>query len=135
MKAGLVAIASAIVLTATPVATAHPTHSFDACGANRRHGGACYDNGATYLYGDTVFLRGKVSPPHSRFTAGVWRQRPGSHHWRRVDSVPISDTGRMRWSWRTTRDDADQSDPYHFQFRIHGHGHSGSIPIWVIFGE
>lgn len=135
-RVAVVCIGLSVILVTTQPAGAHPTRAFDLCGAFRRHGGPCFDTTVGYQYAEqTVFLRGRASPPHSRFTAGVWRQRPRSHNWRRVDSVPISDTGRMRWSWRTTLGDADQQYPYHFQFRIRRHGHSNSLPVLITLGE
>lgn len=127
-------VAVAPSLVGLPPALAHPTRSFESCGYNR-FSRTCTDN-VTYAYGALVRLRGKVRPSHGSLAAEVWRQNPGSRQWRLVDdSVSISDNGSMRWSWRTTIDDADQERPYHFRFRIRGHGRSDVTEVWVIFGE
>lgn len=121
------------VLVASP-ATAHETRRFDSCASYQRRGGDCGDT-ASYLYGDRVYLRAKVRPPHAKLDARVVFLRPGADRWRRGVTVPISDTGRMRWSFRSSRGDADQTEPWLFRFRIHGHGKSDVAEVFILFGE
>ena len=137
MKRLIVAALIAVLVAAgtTSLAVAHPTGEFSACAAGRRSGGLCRGAGGTYLYGQVVRLRAQVRPPHSPFRAVVMRRRPYSQNWERFDTVFISDTGRIRWSWQTGREDAVQRRPYGFRFRIPHHGVSNSLDIWVIFGE
>ncbi len=116
------------------VAHAHPTTSFTLCAAYQKHGGACLRN-ATYLYGDIVFLRGEVTPPHSDRRAGVWRRDPHTGSFHRVGTAGISDTGAIRWRWKTHRSDAVQDAPYRFQLRIGGHGVGTIAKVWVLVGE
>lgn len=130
-----VALSAAVstLLVATP-ALGHETRSFDSCAAYRRHGGPC-GSIATYLYGDRVFLRATVDPPHGRLEANVLYLRPGAERWRRGVTVPISETGRMRWSFRSARADADQTEPWRFRFRIADHGRSDVTEAFILFGE
>ena len=129
------ALAIGSLLGAAP-SSAHDARSFDACAARRARAGAptCGRN-VTFLYGDTVFLRGSVEPPHARFEGVVLLKRPSADRWERVDTVPISDAGRMRYVWATDVDDADQMAPYRFRFKIPGHGRSNAVIVWVLFGE
>lgn len=128
----LVAVAGMLVLAAP--AYGHEPRSFDSCAAYRRHGGYCGDT-ASYLYGDRVFLRGRVEPPHARLEAHVAFLRPGADRWRRGVTVPISENGRMRWSFLSAREDADQMEPWLFRFRIHGHGKSDVAEVFILLGE
>ena len=114
---------------------AHPTTAFHACTAHSRSGGECSTIGAAFAYGDTVWIRGKVRSAHSQYSAAVLRRNPHSSNWRTVDQVPISDYGKMRFSWRTTQDDAVQDAPYVFKFKIRGHGSSNRTQAFVLFGE
>ena len=136
MRRALSLVSLAAILTVLPPsgASAHPTRSFDSCAAYRRHGGYCGDT-ASYVYGDRIHLRARVDPPHSRLEANVVFLRPGSEEWRRGVSVPISDTGRMRWSFTSERGDADQAEPWRFRFRIRGHGKSDVAEVFILFGE
>ena len=122
-----------VVLLSEP-ALAHPTRSFDACAAYRRHGGICGDT-ATYTFGDRVFLRARVEPVHESHDAFVTFLRPGADEWRRGVSVNITETGRMRWSFRSEKQDADQTEPWRFRFRIPGHGASDALTVFILFGE
>lgn len=126
------AIAS-VVLLAEP-AGAHPAEGFDSCAAYRRHGGYC-DDTASYVFGDRVFLRARVMPVHSAMEARVMFLRPGADRWRGGVLVPISETGRMRWSFRSEREDADQTEPWRFRFRIADHGRSDAATVFILFGE
>jgi hypothetical protein len=49
--------------------------------------------------------------------------------------VGISATGRMRWSFRSSRADADQTDPWKFRFRIPNHGASDVARVFIVLGE
>jgi hypothetical protein len=121
-------------LAIAPPAFAHEPRSFDSCAAYRRHGGYCGDT-ASYLYGDRVFLRATVDPPHGHQEANVLFLRPGADRWRRGVTVPIGDMGRMRWSFRSTRADANQTEPWLFRFRIADHGRSDVAEVFILFGE
>jgi hypothetical protein len=113
---------------------AHPTTSFEACAAYKLTSQTCLDN-ASYLFGETVYLRAKVAPAHAGSMAAVLRRDPGSNVWMRVAAVRVSDYGKMRFEWTTSRDDADQQDPYLFRFKITGHGRSNKVRTWVLLGE
>jgi hypothetical protein len=108
--------------------------TFTACVAYQKGGGFCGKT-ATYLYGDTVWVRGHVDPPHADLRAAVWRKRPHGSAFRRVGSAAIWESGKIKWKWKTTSDDAVQDAPYRFQLRIPGHGRSRIVNAWVIFGE
>jgi hypothetical protein len=41
----------------------------------------------------------------------------------------------MRWSFRSSRADADQTDPWRFRFRIHNHGASDAATVFILLGE
>lgn len=126
---------SMLVAGAGTSVSAHPTRDFPACAAYRRTGGPCLDRGASYYYDTLVHLRGQVSAAHASQTALVVRKKPFSSTWRVVDQVHISDTGRMRWEWRPTAEDAEQRRPYEFKFRIAEHGLSNEVEVFVLFGE
>lgn len=136
MRRVLLGVLVVATLVPTVPAVAHPTRGFEACAAYQRVGGQCRSDGGTYLYGMTMHLRATVEPEHADLEAQVWRQRPRSQVWRLVErGLAISERGVMRWSWPTTIDDADQVRPYHFRFRVPGHGRSEALEVWVIFGE
>ena len=120
-----------MALSMSPSASAHRTRSFRACTVS----GGCLAIGAAFLYGDTVVIRGTVRPPHAGSVAGVLRQDPRSDRWVRVAEVTVSDSGTMRYRWRTEYADADQGAPYLFRFRIAGHGTSTTTEAYVLFGE
>ena len=130
------ALAIAIVLAAVPAvpAGAHAPDRFDSCAAYRRQGGVCGDT-ASYVFGDRVFLRARVVPFHASLEARVMFLRPGASEWRGGVLVPISDTGRMRWSFRSQKEDADQLQPWRFRFRIAHHGRSDAATVFILFGE
>ena len=131
------AILGFLAAVAAPVASgpaaAHEPRRFEACTVQVP--GTCVDRGASFLYGDRVVVRGKVEPPHAGHLARVLRRDPGSTVWRPVGTVTVSDRGRMRFVWRTTRADAVQDAPYLFRFRIPGHGASDRTEAYVLFGE
>jgi hypothetical protein len=128
------AVGAVLVILLAEPALGHPSRSFDSCAAYRRHGGYCGDT-ASYSYGDRVFLRARVSPPHAHLDARVVFLRPGADHWRRGVAVPITETGRMSWSFRSSREDADQTEPWRFRFRIVNHGASDLATVFILLGE
>ena len=130
MRRRLVVAAVGAILLAPQAASAHPTRSFDACAAYRRHGGDCLD-AASYVAGDRVSLRARVQPPHARQHAYVIFLRPGADEWRRGVSVGISATGRMHWSFRSAPQDPDRK-PWRFRFRIPGHGKSDVVEVFLL---
>jgi hypothetical protein len=116
---------------AAPTGTAaHPTGAFDAC-LTARGADFCEDT-FSYLYGDTVVLRGTVATDHVR--ALVLVRPPRSDRWQRWGSVPIDD-GRMTFRWHTHRPDANQLRPYRMRFQVRGHGQSDVVKAYVLFGE
>ena len=128
-----IALALGLVLTAALVpalATAHRAN-IDAC-LTRADVAFC-DDIFSYLYGDRVILKGRVSSHHDE--AVVQRMAPGSDRWERVGTVSISDAGRMKWRWRTHRRDAVQDAPYLLRFKIPGHGRSDTVQAFILFGE
>jgi hypothetical protein len=132
--AAVILISRLFVIGTASAAIGHPTRRFDACAAHRRIGSRCYRT-ATYLYGRTVHLRGRVIPNHPARSARVLRRSRVSHRWRIVASIPINDRGAMRYAWRTTRSDANQRSAYRFRFRIPRHGRSNAVRVWVLFAE
>ena len=113
---------------------AHPIRTFEACAARSRTSEICLRN-ERYTLNQTVFLRGKVTPEHAGFRAGVLRRDPGSNVWMRVDAVPVSDSGGIRWRWKTTFQDADRHRPYTFRFVIARHRASDLVRAWVLFRD
>ena len=124
----LVALAAALV----PAPAAAGDVEVDAC-LTRADVDIC-DDTFSYLYGDTVILKGRVTPAGSS-EAVVLRKTPGEDTWERMGTVPVSDTGRMKWRWRTRYRDAVQDAPYLLRFRIPGHGKSEAVEAYVLFGE
>ncbi len=126
------AIVFAIALSTVPaVAGAHPTEQFDAC-LTRSDVDFC-DDIFSYLIGDTVVLRGTVSPDHAY--ALVLVKAPHTDRWERWERVAISDEGLMTFRWHTHRPDGNQRRPYQMRFRIPGHGQSDVVRAFVLFGE
>ena len=41
----------------------------------------------------------------------------------------------MSWSFRSAREDADQTEPWLFRFRIANHGVSDVARVFILFGE
>src|SRR5204863_5681528 len=75
MKRGLAVLAVALAATClAPAAAAHPATSFTAC-AVRPNGTRCGQDVVYYL-GDTIRLRGHVTPPYASLRAQVWREKP-----------------------------------------------------------
>ena len=132
MRRTAVALVLAVTVALVPAtAGAHDTGTFDAC-LTRADVSIC-DDTFSYLYGDTVILKGTVARHHDE--AVVQRKAPGSDTWERVGTVSISDAGRMKWRWRTRRADAVQNAPYLLRFRVPGHGRSDTVEAFVLFGE
>lgn len=132
MRRTAVALVLAVTVALVPAtAGAHDTGTFDAC-LTLVDVDIC-DDTFSYLYGDTVILRGSASRHHAE--AIVLRMAPGSDRWERAGVVPISDANRMTWRWHTRRRDAVQDEPYLLRFRIPGHGRSDVVQAWVLFGE
>lgn len=133
------AVTVAVLATSTaliwpiPSAVGHEPRSFEACTVQEP--GSCMSIGAAFIYGDRVVVRGKVRPTHAGRVARVLRRDPHSTDWNVVATVTVSDRGRMRFVWETTRDDAVQDAPYLFRFRIPGHGRSNTTEAFVLFGE
>jgi len=128
-----IALALGLALTvalAPAPAVAHPV-DIDAC-LTRADVAIC-DDTFSYLYGDTVILKGVVSPFHDE--AVVQSKAPGSDRWERAATVSVSDTGKAKWRWRTRRSDAVQDAPYLLRFKIPGHGRSDTVEAWILFGE
>jgi hypothetical protein len=109
----LATVGSTLVIA--PPAFAHEPRSFDSCAAYRRHGGYCGDT-ASYLYGDRVFLRATVDPPHGHQEANAVL-RPGADRWRqalRFRSAAWAEcSGRSLDARRL-----NQTEPWLFRFRI-----------------
>jgi hypothetical protein len=120
-----------LVCLAAP-AVANTPDSFTAC-AKKRPDAPCRTSIAVRA-GRTVYLRGKVVPSHTRFEAELWHQAPDLST-ELLATVPISDTGRMKYTWETTTADGSQTDPNWFQFRIPGHGDSNDVEVMVFLGE
>jgi hypothetical protein len=115
-------------------ASAHPLKVFTLCAAFRPSGGQCLHN-ASYSYGDTVYLRGELRPPHAWMRVQILRKRPGASAFVKVATADISAAGHVRWSWRTAIGDAHQNAPYQFKLRLRNHGVGNPIRVWVLFGE
>lgn len=126
-----IAIVVLFAVFSPTVSSAHPTDTFDAC-VTRSDVDFC-DDTFSYVYGDTVVLKATVSPNHDE--AIVLRKAPGAARWERVEAVPISAAGVIRWRWHTHRPDAVQDAPYLLRFHIPGHGHSDVVEAFVLFGE
>ena len=113
---------------------AHPIRSFDACAARTRTSETCLRR-ERYTLNQTVFLRAKLSPPHARFLAGVIRRDPGSNVWIRVDGVRVSESGGVRWRWKTTFQDAHRNGHYTFKLVLRRHRESNDVRVWVLFRD
>jgi len=112
-------------------ASAQAATSFTAC-AVRPHGTKCA-NDVVYHLGDTIRLRGHVTPPHSNLRAQVWREKPQQKKFHRIGSVAIGAHGGMRYVWPTSLQDDPGEAQYKFQFRIPGHGRSNVVRLWLLF--
>jgi hypothetical protein len=127
----VVALPAALLALGTPPAAAHPTTSFSACSV-KPHGSTCA-NDIIYHLGDTIRLRGRVTPPHASLRAQVWREKPQQGRFHLVGSVAIGAGGGMHYVWQTSlRTDPGEAQ-YKFQFRIPGHGRSNVVRLWLLF--
>jgi hypothetical protein len=52
-----------------------------------------------------------------------------------VNAIRVSESGRMRWRWKTTFQDADRHRPYTFKFVIARHRASNDVRVWVLFRD
>jgi hypothetical protein len=128
-----VTIAVALLLLALSApATANVPDSFSAC-ARKRPDATCRAS-ISVRAGKTVYLKAKVVPPHAALEAELWHQAPDLST-EILATVPISKTGRMKFTWETTTADGSQTDPNWFQFRIPGHGDSNDVEVMVFLGE
>lgn len=125
-------VAACIALAMAAPATADEPDSFTACGKDSRNG-ECTTS-VSVAYGETVYLKGKVAPSHADLRAAVWHQDIYGD-WSQVDTVAISDKGRMKYAWHTTQADGGQENPHHWQFRIKDHGKSNKVKVLVWLGE
>ena len=128
------ALVLGMIVQGAGTSSAHPLSTFTLCAAHQSSGGECFRN-ASYLFGDTVFLRGELDPPHAWMRAQILRKRPHVAGFRRVGTADITPAGHVRWSWHTTMDDAVQDAPYKFRLRLKDHGVSNTIKVFVLFGE
>jgi hypothetical protein len=132
-RLGWIAVVALVLALTTPASANTPT-SFTACGSDTK-GGDCTSR-VQVGYGQTVYLKARVKPPHADLTAGVWHK--GFYPddvWEKWDTVPISDTGVMKYRWETTIDDGSQESWHKVQFRIQGHGKSTIVKVRVWLGE
>ena len=123
-----VAAMLALLVLAAP-ATANVPDSFTAC-IGPVQSDYC-SSGDTYLAGDDLWFQGEVEPPHAGLTAKVRMKAPGSDIWEKVGSDTVSDTGELRWTWRTNMSDANV-DFYRLKWRIPGHGKSTVATVQLI---
>jgi hypothetical protein len=129
LAAALAVLALGLVIHPTR-ADAHPIDRFTACAATSPTTPTCARRGAHYTAGDTVYLRGRVTPAHTGF-GQVWRRAPWSNQWIKFGTIGIDRLGRIRWSWLTYPDDVYGGRAYTFQFRIPGHGRSWTTKAWL----
>lgn len=61
--------------------------------------------------------------------------RPGATRWRMGVSVPISERGRMGWSFRADEAEVNPPSPWLFRFAIRGHGKRDATEVFVLFGK
>jgi hypothetical protein len=127
------AAALGLVLALAVPAGADEPDSFSACGSDSK-GGNCTKL-ADVAYGETIYFKGVVDPPHSDLSAGVWYKAPFADSWVKWASVQISDKGVMKYAWETTIDDGAQDSKHCVQFRIKGHGKSNRVAARVWLGE
>jgi hypothetical protein len=133
MKARSILTISALCLApaaSVHQATAHPVQGFTACAKQHRDAELCrqtVNNG----YTESLYLRGRVTPPHGHLRARVWQKKPGER-WERERRVKITDTGRMRWHWYPEKPDDPNDRPYRFQFRIPDHGRSNIVLMFIV---
>jgi hypothetical protein len=131
-RAGAFVVVLAVACSlGAPDAGAHPVTSFTACSV-KPHGTKC-GNDIVYRLGDTIRLRGHVTPPHASLRAQVWREKPQQKKLHLLGTVPIGAQGGMHYVWHTSRLDDPGEAQYKFQFRIPGHGKSNVVRLWLLF--
>lgn len=118
-------------LSSAPASAAERPTRFTACAAVSATAPRCYNGGVTYALGQTVYLRGRVTPAHPGY-GEVLRQAPGGHRFRVVGTMGVGTDGRIRWSWNPRPRDVNRGEPYLFAFRIPGVGRSNVVEIWIV---
>lgn len=127
-------VAALVALAMAAPATANEPDSFTACGSDSQTG-ECVEL-VNVGYGQTVYLKGKVDPPHADLRAGVWHRGPFAEDtWERWAVVDIAANGVMKYRWETTFGDGAQESPHRVEFRIKGHGKSNRVRVRVWLGE
>jgi len=127
-------VAVLVVLAMAAPATANVPDSFTACGSDTQTGDCT--SLVDVMYGQTVYFKAKVKPPHADLLAGVWHKGPFQGDvWQRWATVEISAKGVMKYAWETTFDDGAQDSPHFVQFRIKDHGSSNRVRVRVWLGE
>lgn len=122
-----------LVLALAAPAAANTPDSFSAC-AKKGPAARCRES-ISVLAGKTVYLKGKVSPPHANLEAELRHLGPDDASWKVLATVEIGDLGGMKYTWETTTADGSQTDPHWFQFRIPDHGGSNAVEVMVFLGE
>jgi hypothetical protein len=129
------AVAAAVVVAATLApprqADASPRQRFTICATVSATSPRCYNGGVTYEVGQTVYLRGRITPAHPGF-GQVLRRAPSSQRMRVVGTMGVAADGRIRWSWPTRARDVDGGEPHLFAFRIPDVGRSHLVEVWVV---
>jgi len=121
----------AATLASHPAVAAEAPRRFTACAAVSATTRRCYGSGVTYEVGQTVFLRGRVTPAHPGF-GEVMRQAPGGSGLRTAGIMGVGTDGRIRWSWTPRRRDVSRAEPHLVAFRISGVARSNVVEIWVV---
>lgn len=122
-----VALATAVFSAGLPVG-AHVADRFSLCASQSRTGGSC--RRSALFVNDSVWLRGKVKPPHSDKRAIILRRDEGEDQFRRVGSAGINNRGIIRWRWDPVPEDQGE---YVFRMRIRGHGRSNTVDVEYVF--
>jgi len=123
-----VAAMLALFVLAGP-ATADVPDSFTAC-IGPVQSDYC-SSGDTYLAGDDLWFQGEVKPAHAGMTAKVLMKLSGDDVWAKVGTDTVSDTGTLRWTWRTDVSDANVKF-YRLKWKIPDHGKSEVATVQLI---
>ena len=123
-----VAALLALLMLASP-ATADEPDSFTAC-IGPVQSDYC-SSGDTYLAGDDLWFQGEVKPSHAGMTAKVLMKLSGADVWEKVGIDTVSDTGTLRWTWRTDVSDANVRF-YRLKWKIPDHGKSEVATVQLI---
>ena len=122
MKASGVGLVTLLVMALAGPAFGHRDVGLTICVPYYR-GAGCAPQGKnaptpSYVYGDSVPVKGRVEPAHGGTVRiqRTQRQLP----WRTVARVPL-EGGRYRFLWHTTRRDADQGRPFRFRAVLPDH--------------